>query len=85
MQKDVTNFDYDGLLTAAISQIESARCALAVQVNTAVNSTYWNLGKLLYDKKIEGRRGDGIVKRLSLDLKARFPDLGGLPRAICGT
>ncbi len=82
MQKDVTNFDYDGLLTAAISQIESARCALAVQANTTVNSTYWNLGKLLYDKKIEGRHGDGIVKRLSLDLKARFPDLGSSPRNL---
>ncbi len=78
----MTNFDYDALLAAAISHVESARCALAVQANTTVNSTYWNLGKLLYDKKVEGKHGDGIVKRLSADLKVRFPDLGSSPRNL---
>ena len=74
--------DYSDLLNTAITQINTARNALAVQVNTTVISTYWNLGKLLHDKKIESNYGTQVVKRLSVDLKSAFPDMGLSPRNL---
>lgn len=59
--------EYSSLLDTAIAQINSGRSAIAVQVNTTANSTYWNLGKLLYDRKIEGGYGSNVINRLSRD------------------
>ena len=68
--------DYTNLLNTAVSQIHASRNAVAIQVNTAAMTTYWNLGKLLYDRKIEGGYGSNVIQRLSVDLKATFPDMG---------
>lgn len=72
--------DYSSLLSAAIAQVAAARSAIAISVNTTAISTYWNLGKLLHDRKVEYGYGGGVVRRLSADLKARFPDVGFSPR-----
>ena len=56
MNKEIQNLtenEYEEILNTAITQIQASRNAIAVQINTAANSTYWNLGKLLHDKKIE--------------------------------
>ena len=37
---------------------------------------YWEIGKLLYDKKLDSKHGDKVVKRLSADLKAAYPKMG---------
>jgi hypothetical protein len=68
--------EYKDLLNTAITQINTTRNTLAVQVNTAVTSTYWNLGKLLHDKKIENGYGTKIVERISVDLKTEFSGYG---------
>ena len=59
--------DYADLLNTAVSQIQASRNAIAIQVNTAAMTTYWNLGKLLYDRKIEGGYGSNVIQRLSVD------------------
>lgn len=43
---------------------------------------YWNLGKLLSEKKLEEGYGSGVVKQLSVDLKSEFPDMGLSPRNL---
>ncbi len=74
--------DYADLLNTAVPQIHASRNAIAIQVNTAAMTTYWNLGKLLYDRKIEGGYGSNVIQRLSVDLKASFPDMGLSPRNL---
>lgn len=37
---------------------------------------------MLYEKNLEGGYGSGVVKRLSVDLKAEFPDMGLSPRNL---
>lgn len=59
-----------------------ARTTVARQVNTTVNSVYWNIGKLLFDRNLESGYGSGVVKRLSVDLKEQFPDMGLSPRNL---
>ena len=56
--------------------IEHARLTIAKHVNTNVASAYWEIGKMLHDKKIESGYGDGVVKQLSIDLKERYPKMG---------
>lgn len=45
-------------------------------------SSYWEIGKLLEEKKIDSQYGDSIVKRLSHDLKSKYPHMGLSPRNL---
>lgn len=73
---------YKELLLQAVAVIESARFRLARQVAATSNDTYWEIGKLLYDRKLESKHGSQIVKKLSADLKERYPQMGMSPRQL---
>lgn len=80
MSKQVANGiddnEYSLILQQAVAEIRTARTTVARQVNYTVNSAYWNIGKLLFHKHLERGYGSGVVKKLSVDLKAEFPDMG---------
>ncbi|MCI5518587.1 MAG: DUF1016 N-terminal domain-containing protein [Treponema sp.] len=80
--QNLTENEYTELLNTAKAQINAARNAIAVHVNSTANSTYWNIGKLLHEKKIEGGYGGKVINRLSVDLKQSFPDMGLSPRNL---
>jgi len=73
---------YNELLNQAVNEIKTARNKIARQVNQTSISVYWNLGKLLSEKKIEKGHWAGVVNRLSIDLKIEFPDMGLSPRNL---
>jgi hypothetical protein len=66
----------------SVAEIRTAKNTIARQINVAAMGVYWNLGKLLFEKKIEKGHGAGVVNRLSLDLKSEFPDMGLSPRNL---
>lgn len=74
--------DYNELLRQAVAVIEQTRTSVAVQVNSSISNAYWQIGMLLTERKLESKHGSGVVKRLSSDLKLRFPDLGVSPRNL---
>ncbi len=74
--------EYGAILRQAVAEIRNARTHIAKQVNTAANSVYWNLGKLLFEKQLEKGYGNGVVNKLSVDLKNEFPDMGLSPRNL---
>ena len=74
--------EYNELLRQAVAVIEISRLQIAKQLNTIAMSSYWEIGKLLEEKKIDSKHGDGIVKRLSVDLKSKYPDMGLSPRNL---
>lgn len=78
----INDNEYSQILQQAVAEIRLARTTVARQVNSIVNSAYWSIGKLLYEKNLEGGYGSGVVKRLSVDLKAEFPDMGLSPRNL---
>ncbi len=82
MQNHCNAAEYKELLQHAVLLIENARCFVAQKVNTAAIQTRWSIGQLLHDRKIESGYGDSIVKRLSADLKERYPDMGMSPRQL---
>ncbi len=79
---NIKQTDYNAILRQAVAQIRHARTMIAKQVNSAANSVYWNLGKLLFEKHLEEGYGSGVVKQLSVDLKNEFPDMGLSPRNL---
>ena len=78
----INDSEYAQILQLAVSEIQTARTIIARQVNTSVNSVYWNIGKLLFDRNLESGYGSGVVKRLSVDLKEQFPYMGLSPRNL---
>ena len=57
------NNDYDELLLRAVAVIEKTRTDVARHIAIAASNTYWEIGKLLYEKKLESRHGSQVVKR----------------------
>ena len=74
--------DYQELLHDTIAVIESSRVRIAKQINTSIISSHWEIGKLLEERKLDSKHGDQIVKRLSVDLKGRYPNMGLSPRNL---
>lgn len=67
---------YNEILSSCISEIQTARNAIAKKINQTAISVYWNIGKLLSEKSVAESYGSGVIKKLSNDLKSSFPDMG---------
>ena len=74
--------DYRKLFHQTVEIIERSRVQVAKQINSTRTSTYWEIGKLLTELKIDSKHGDGIVNRLSVDLKKLYPNMGLSPRNL---
>ena len=73
---------YSEIFQQAVNEIREARNTIARQVNASAMAVYWNLGKLLFERKIENGYGTSVVNQLSVDLKVEFPDMGLSPRNL---
>lgn len=47
-----------------------------------IASAYWEIGKMLHERKVESGHGDGVVRQLSVDLKERYPKMGLSPQQL---
>ena len=74
--------DYAEILRHAVAVIEHARAEIARHVNSYVSTAYWEIGQMLHERKIESEYGDSVVRRLSADLKERYPKMGVSPRQL---
>lgn len=74
--------EYNELLRQAVAVIENARASVARHLAATATNTYWEIGKLLYEKKLESTHGSQVVKRLSVDLKELYPKMGMSPRQL---
>lgn len=74
--------EYNELLQQAVAVIETSRLQIAKQLNSIAMSSYWEIGKLLDERKLDSKYGDSIVRRLSSDLKSKYPDMGLSPRNL---
>lgn len=73
---------YNEILRHCVAVINNSRKILAQQVASIASSTYWEIGKLLDDCKLDSKHGSGVVRRLSIDLKEQFPEMGLSPRNL---
>ena len=78
----IESSDYAELLRHAVAVIEQARTEIARHINGYVSTAYWEIGQMLHERKIESGYGDSVVRRLSADLKERYPKMGVSPRNL---
>lgn len=78
----INESEYNDILLQAVALFDSARGTAAKSLSTVSNLAYWSMGKLLNERKLEGKYGDGVVNRLSVDLKQHFPNMGVSPRNL---
>lgn len=74
--------DYGTILLRAVAVIDETRTTAARTLNSITNTAYWKIGQLLHEKKLDNRYGSQIVRRLSADLKLRYPTMGMSPRNL---
>ena len=74
--------DYAEILRHTVAVIEHARTEIAQHVNGYVSTAYWEIGQMLHERKIESGYGDSVIRRLSADLKERYPKMGVSPRQL---
>ena len=74
--------DYAEILRRAVAVIGHARTEIARHVNGYVSTAYWEIGQMLHERKIESGYGDSVVRRLSEDLKERYPKMGVSSRQL---
>jgi predicted nuclease of restriction endonuclease-like (RecB) superfamily len=60
------------------SRLRNSQIKASVQINVAMLEFNWALGKDLVEMKAEQMWGAGVIKQLSLDLRAEFPEIKGL-------
>lgn len=68
--------EYNEILQQAVAVIETARGNAARAIVSTSNEMHWRIDQLLYERKLDSRHGDNVVKRLSADLKAAYPKMG---------
>lgn len=74
--------EYNSILLQAVAVIDKARTNAAKSVSCIANTAYWEIGKLLYEKKLDSGYGNRVVERLSVDLKQLYPSMGLSPRNL---
>lgn len=67
---------YDDVLADVVNLLETAHRNSARSINAVITSTYWNIGRRIVEfeqgGKVRAQYGKELLKRLSLDLTARF-------------
>ena len=71
------NKDYREWVAALKSSFAATQQRAARSVNTALLEFYWQLGQEVLDKQTRSQWGDRLLKQLSQDLMAEFPDVKG--------
>lgn len=62
------------------SRIRAAQIKAALSVNSGLIDLYREMGQMIDEKLERAYWGQGIIERLSLDLKLEFPNLSGFSR-----
>lgn len=73
--KTVVDKNYRNWLTELKVRIRNVQLKAAVSVNRELLSFYWELGADIVSKQIDSIWGDGLIKQLSKDLTAEFPEM----------
>ena len=78
----IQDSEYREILRQTVALIDCARSNVARHIAATASNMYWEIGKLLHEKKIEKKYGNAIVRQLSADLKERYPKMGLSPRQL---
>ena len=72
---------YGEWLAALKARIHAAQQRAALAVNRELLALYWQLGRDILERQTKAAWGDGILDRVSSDLRAAFPSMRGFSRS----
>ena len=70
--------DYNTSLEELIQIFNFSRNQAFRLVNNQLVKLYWKYGEIIFQKQESGNWGDGVIKKLALDLSNEFPGVKGL-------
>jgi predicted nuclease of restriction endonuclease-like (RecB) superfamily len=76
----VKTIQYEDFLSSLKGEIISARQKVYQTVNKQLLELYLNIGKSIYEKVELSKWGEGIIEKLSVDLRKSFPDMKGFSK-----
>lgn len=69
--------EYKNFFTEIKARIRTSRVQAALAVNKEVIQLYWFIGKKIIEKQAITNWGDGLLEKLSCDLREAFPETHG--------
>jgi predicted nuclease of restriction endonuclease-like (RecB) superfamily len=72
--------DYGQLLADIKVRVRSAQLAAFRAANRELVALYWDIGRMIVERKIDAVHGDAVAERLAEDLRAEFPGIAGFSR-----
>ena len=73
----IKNNDYKEFFIAVKEKIQNAQIKASISVNKELLKLYWNIAEMIIEKQKKSNWGDGILEKISKDLKKEFPNLKG--------
>jgi predicted nuclease of restriction endonuclease-like (RecB) superfamily len=71
------NQDYKKTLSSVIKKIEESKHKAITTVNKLLIELYWFIGEILVNLQEKSEWGDGVVEKLSQDLRMKYPEQNG--------
>ena len=68
---------YFALLSEIKKRVRSAQYAALRSVNKELVALYWDIGRTIVGRQVDGSWGKAVVERLAADLQVEFPGVGG--------
>lgn len=68
---------YEKSLSEIIRKVEESKHKAITTVNKLLIELYWFIGKTIVNLQERGKWGDGVVEKLSYDLRTKYPDQNG--------
>jgi len=69
--------NYISFINEIKQKIKQAQIKAAIKVNEELLRLYWDIAKEIVKRQQEAKWGDGIIEKISNDLKKEFPSLKG--------
>jgi predicted nuclease of restriction endonuclease-like (RecB) superfamily len=69
--------EYKEWLSDLKRRIKQSQIKASVRVNTEMLELYWGIGADIVERQAESKWGSGVIRRLSEDLRAEFPQMQG--------
>jgi Uncharacterized conserved protein len=70
--------DYEKSLSSIVMKVEESKHRAITTVNRLLIDLYWFIGKTIVNLQEKSAWGDGVVEKLSQDLRMRYPEMNGL-------
>lgn len=69
--------DYEESLSSIIKKVEESKHKAITTVNKLLIELYWFIGEAIVNLQEKSKWGDGVVEKLSQDLRMKYPDMNG--------